>query len=112
MQVLNSKFIGRAYQKIQIGAGWVSMGLQFIGFLTFVKVWQTTIEFYGLPFAPILVITPAVLIVVEFLIGHFHIKSKVQSEMNSMLNLEANPEVILMLEKMDLIIKNQEDQKK
>ena len=87
------------------------MLLQFIGFLTFVKVWQTTLEFYHLPFEPILIGTPVAIFIAEFIIGHFQIKSKVQAEMNSMLNLEANPELLLLLEKLDTIIKNQSEQK-
>jgi len=92
MKVLNSKFIGHAYQKIQIGSSWVNMGLQFIGFLTFVKVWQSTIEFYHLPFDVILIGIPIVIFGLEFLIGHIQIKSKVMSEMNSLMNMEGNPE--------------------
>ena len=92
MKIIDSKLIGHTYQKIQIGSSWVSMGLQFVGFLTFVKVWQSTIEFYHLPFFPILIGSPIIAIIAEFLIGHIQIKSKVMSEMNSMMNLEGNPE--------------------
>jgi hypothetical protein len=108
MKILNSKFIGHAYQKIQIGAGWVNMALQFMGFMTFVKVWQGTIEFYNLPFVPILIITPFIVIGSEYLIGHYQITTKVQSEMNSLLNLQSNPEVLAILQKVDTILRNQE----
>jgi hypothetical protein len=108
MQVLNSKFLGQTYYKFTLGWGIISIPVSLIGYLTFVKVWQPTFEFYHIPFLLVLTAFPILLLAVGFGIGHYMIKHRVQAEINSLINLQANPEVRMILEKVDIIIRNQE----
>lgn len=98
MKILNSKFLGQAYYKFTLGWSVISIPISLIGYLTFVKVWQTTFDYYHIPFILVLIGFPLLLLVVGFATGNFMIKHRIQAEVNSLINLQANPEVILFLE--------------
>jgi hypothetical protein len=108
MRILNSKFLGQTYYKFTLGWGIISIPVSLIGYLTFVKVWQATFEFYRIPFILVLTVFPILLIAVGFSIGHMMIRHQVQAEINSLINRQANRELCMVLEKLDIIIKNQE----
>lgn len=87
-----SEYIGRAYMKFQVGYTPMTYALSIIGFLTFAKVWQSTIESYGIPFAIIIALFPIILFIGAFSIGHGIIVYKIQEAMQSLGNTEANKE--------------------
>jgi len=87
-----SKPIGRCYVKFQTGYTVISYVLSLIGFLTFAKVWQSTFEYYGVPFSIVVVICPILILGVAFVMGHCMIHFKVQEAMQSLGNNEANKE--------------------
>jgi hypothetical protein len=84
--------IGRFYYKFQIGFSPMSYALSLIGFLTFAKVWQGTFEYYGIPFAVVVVGMPVCVLATAALIGHYMITKNIQSAMTSLINTEGNPE--------------------
>ena len=102
--MFTSRFLGQTYYKFMLGWGIISLPLSLVGYLTFVKVWQTTFDFYHIPFVLVLIGTPLCLIIVGFVIGHMMIKHRVQAEINSLVNLQANPELLQIFEKLDTII--------
>ncbi|MGA2105018.1 hypothetical protein [Methanoregula sp.] len=92
MKIFNSAFLGRTYYKFTLGWQIINLPLAFIGYLTFAKVWQPTIEYYNIPFLPVLIGFPILLALIGFVIGDLMIKKKVQAEINSLVNREANPQ--------------------
>ena len=101
MRVINSKFLGRFYLKFQIGFAPMSYLLSFIGFLTFAKVWQSTFDYYNVPFIIALVIFPLCILGVATLLGHIMVKKNVQGEITSLMNTEANPEFLALIGTID-----------
>ena len=92
MRYLNSKTIGRVYYKFQIGFSPLSYILTFVGFLTFAKVWQSTFEFYNVPFIVAMVGFPLAMLITAFILGEIMIRKNVKAEMTSLVNTEGNPE--------------------
>jgi hypothetical protein len=101
MRVINSRFLGRFYYKFQVGFAPMSYLLSFIGFLTFVKVWQSTFDYYGVPFVIALVIFPISILCIAAGLGHVMVKKNIQGEMTSLVNTEANPEFVTLLQTID-----------
>ena len=87
------------------------MPLNLVGYLTFVKVWQATFDFYHIPFVLVLLGTPLCLILAGFAIGHMMVKHRIQAEINSLINLQANPELLQIFEKLDTIIEKLNEEK-
>jgi hypothetical protein len=87
-----SEHLGRAYMKFQIGYGPMGYALAIVGFLTFAKVWQGTFEDYGIPFAVVIFLCPALILTAAILLGHCMVYFKVQEAMQSLGNTEGNRE--------------------
>jgi hypothetical protein len=101
MKLFNSKFLGRLYYKFQIGFAPITYLLAFIGFFTFAKVWQTTFDYYHIPFQAMLVLFPMGILAFAALLGHVMIVKNLQAEMTSLINTEANPEFAALLKSVE-----------
>lgn len=104
-RILNSRFLGRTYFKFQIGFQPLNYILAFVTFLTFAKVWQSTFDYYGVPFWTMLFVFPMFLLGVAAVLGHIMIKKNVQGEIQSLINTEANPELLEIFKRFDKLDK-------
>jgi len=103
---INSGSIGRTYYKFTIGWQIINLPLSLLGWGTFAKVWQTTFEFYHIPFNLVLFGFPVLMAFMGFLIGDQMIKKKVQAEMQSLVNIEANPQFVRQCKQLNAITKH------
>jgi hypothetical protein len=94
MKIINGKFLGQTYYKFTIGWAIINLPLSLLGWGTFAKVWQPTFNYYHIPFYLVLIGFPIIMAIFGLIIGDLMIKKKVQSEINSLLNQQGNPEFL------------------
>jgi hypothetical protein len=106
MKIFNSRFLGQTYYKFTIGWAIINLPLSLLGWGTFAKVWQPTLDYYGIPFYPVLFGFPLVMAVFGYFIGDTMIKKKVQAEIASLTNEEANPQFFRVCGQLDAIVEH------
>jgi hypothetical protein len=100
-----SKLIGENWFKFILGWGYIGILFTFLSYLTFAKVWQATIEYYGIPFVVVIIIAPPLLFISSWYIGDFVIRKNLLSHQISLQNRDANPEFKELCENTRLILK-------
>ena len=93
-----SRFLGENWFRFNIGWGVVVVVNGIVNYLTFAKVWQGTIEYYGIPFAVAIVALPVTILAGGWVVGYLIIKKNVLAAQNSLQNRQANPEFVALIE--------------
>ena len=93
-----SRFLGENWFRFITGWAFANVLNGVVQYLILVKVWQSTIEYYGIPFLAILIIMPFVFGGGVWLLGYLIISKNVLAAQNSLQNRQANPEFMMFLE--------------
>jgi len=89
---IDKKFIARTRLRFTLGGGVIGSVMTIIGLLTFVKVWEKTFEYYGIPMIIVCALFPIVYIVSCWYIGMLYDTKGYWQEENSHANENLNPE--------------------
>lgn len=100
-----TEFIARTRVRFLLGSAMANITVSFVTLLTFLKVYEPTLNFYHIPIYPLYALTPISYAVVCWWIGLWYQNSGIWQEEATFGNKNLNPEFLEIYESMKEIKK-------